>query len=150
VGILTPLLADSLTKQPWILGPILGLFSITMLLFTNAVYHAASLTKVWGWRYMQPGAQNLFKEFASSSNSTSADGSFKSMMVRDYYQSFKCNEITNNQKANYLNYAANSFTSALLLMGLLVAVLSLGLLLKAEEPSEVRLINEPTVHLAPR
>lgn len=83
VGILTPLLADSLTKQPWILGPILGLFGITMLLFTNAVYHAASLTKVWGWRYMQPGAQTLFKEFELSPDSTSAEGPFKSMLVQD-------------------------------------------------------------------
>jgi hypothetical protein len=142
VGILIPLLADSL-KQPWLLSVVMGLFSVTMLLFTNAVYHASSLTKVWRWRYMQPGAENMFTQYDPPTDPALPYEPYKSELVRDYYQSFKHNQTVNDQKANFLSFGANSFTSALLLMGVLV----LGLLLKPDTPTEARPKGEPAVRV---
>lgn len=146
VSILIPLLADSL-KQPWLLGVVTGLFGVTMLLFTNAVYHASSLTKVWRWRYMQPGAENMFTQYDPPADPARPHEPYKSELVRDYYQSFKHNQTVNDQKANFLSFAANSFTSALLLMGALVLVLSLGLLLKPGTPTETQPKGEPAVRV---
>jgi hypothetical protein len=128
VSILIPLLSDGLRHLPWLLGAVAGLFTATMVLFTNAVFHASSLTKVWRWNYMQPGAENVFKQYDLPANS--GQEPYKSELIADYYQSYKHNLSVNNQKANYLSFAANSFTSALLLMGLLVLLLSLGVLFK--------------------
>lgn len=146
VGILIPLIADSL-KQLWLLSVVTGLFSVTMLLFTNAVYHASSLTKVWRWRYMQPGAENMFTQYDPPTDPALPYEPYKSELVRDYYQSFKHNQTVNDQKANFLSFGANSFTSALLLMGVLVLVLSLGLLLKPDTPTEARPKGEPAVRV---
>jgi len=55
--------------------------------------------------------------------------------------------LHNDQKANFLNYAAHSFATALLLTMVLVLFVSVSLLFKRSGPSEVRLVPGSTVEV---
>jgi hypothetical protein len=149
VAILTPLIADSLAQLPKpLLVVVAGLFIATILFFTNSVFHTALLTKVLKWNYMRPRAENIFKQYPATTVAPPATYEpYKSELVLDYYKSYQRNKDNNDQKANFLNYAAHSFATALLLTMALVLFVSVSLLFKQSGPSEVRLLPGSTVEV---
>ncbi|MCR5890626.1 hypothetical protein LRS06_23135 [Hymenobacter sp. J193] len=150
VGIITPLIADSLSQLPRpLLYLITALFVATIILFTNSIYHASMLNKVLQWQYMQPSPDNIFKEYNDETIPANVDSGnqYKSELIVDYYNSVKRNSSNNNQKANFLNYAAHSFSTALLLTSTLILFVCIGLFLKKEEPSKVQLVDGSVLNL---
>jgi hypothetical protein len=150
VGIITPLIADSLSQLPKpLLYLITALFVVTIILFTNSIYHASMLNKVLQWQYMRPSPDNIFKEYNDVAIPTSVDpgNRYKSELIVDYYNSIKRNSNNNNQKANFLNYAAHSFSTALLLTSTLILFVCTGLFLKKDEPSKVQLVDGSVLDL---
>lgn len=144
VGLITPLIADSLTQLPkLLLYTITGLFIAAVLFFTNSIFHASMLNKVLQWQYMRPSINNIFKIYTNEQFSEPAhqENQYKSDLIIDYYKSFIRNRENNNQKADFLNYAAYSFSTALIITSVLILFVCFGLTLKKDEPSKVLIVN---------
>lgn len=146
VAIIIPLLISNISKLHIIITIIIAIiFIISITLFTNAIFHTASLTKVKEWEYMDTSIDSTRHNFVQNFE-------FEQELIKDYNQSYQRNLDLNNQKADYLTFAANSFSSAAILTGLLISIIFTSLLFEKEEstsieteknkPIEVKITNQ--------